>query len=75
MTAARPLRTEDLSPECQLGMCSLCPGDDIPVYAPGKRPDFEPPLFIRRCAHGCKHGGRPKVPRSPDVPLKKGKEA
>lgn len=51
-------RTEDLSPECQLGECGLCPGANVPAYAPGQRPLGEPPVFVYHCAHGCGHGRR-----------------
>lgn len=55
----------ELSPECEVGMCSLCPGDGIEAYAPGKRPPTEPPIFVRRCDHGCSHGGTRRIPRAP----------
>ncbi|WP_447040289.1 hypothetical protein [Streptomyces sp. DSM 118878] len=58
--AARP-RPEDLSPACSIGECGFCPGDGVAVHAPGKRAPDEPPLFVYRCAHGCRHGGRAGV--------------
>ncbi|GHE65216.1 hypothetical protein GCM10018785_37580 [Streptomyces longispororuber] len=45
-----------LSPECRLGACGLCPGDDVPVYAPGLRPPGERPVFVIRCDYNCTHG-------------------
>lgn len=63
--AAAKVKPEDCSPECQLGMCSLCPGDGVAVYAPGRRRAWEAPLFTYRCAHGCRHGGRAVVPSVP----------
>lgn len=47
---------KQLSPECSIGECGFCPGDGIPVFAPGKRAPGEPPLFVYRCDHGCRHG-------------------
>lgn len=61
MKATVKPRTEDLSPECQLNECALCPGDNVPVYVPGKRPPGEPPLFVYRCAHNCRHGALKKT--------------
>ncbi|ARX86009.1 hypothetical protein [Streptomyces sp. LNU-CPARS28] len=54
---------KELSPECAIGLCRLCPGDKVPVYALGKRSSFEAPLFVSRCDHGCRHDGRAVVSR------------
>ncbi len=56
VTARTEATTAALSPECQLGECALCPGDGIPVHAPGKRTPGEPPAFVIRCGHACRHG-------------------
>ncbi|QEU91371.1 hypothetical protein CP970_11165 [Streptomyces kanamyceticus] len=61
-------KVQELSPECEMGLCSLCPGDNVPVYAPGKRPPCEPPIFVYRCDHGCRHGGRTVIPTMPGRP-------
>lgn len=60
-------KTPELSPACQVGMCGLCPGDGVSVYAPGKRRPFSVPLFTYYCDHGCRHG-RIRVPREPGHP-------
>ncbi|CAM5628348.1 hypothetical protein SALBM135S_05802 [Streptomyces alboniger] len=59
---------KELTPACSIGECGFCPGNSVAGYAPGKRAPGEPPLFVYRCAHGCRHGRQPQTPSMPGRP-------
>ncbi|QFR93309.1 hypothetical protein [Streptomyces tsukubensis] len=48
-----------LSPACSIGECGYCPGDNVPLYAPGRRAPGEPPVMVLHRGHRCGHSGRP----------------